>query len=592
MKTLILKDVGAASLSLFCLLALSWETTPLSAQGSGESRTVVNAGSFGARAGDGSDTTPAVRAALNKCRETKATELVFPPGQYDFWPDRATEKFLFISNNDSGLKRIAFDLTGIHNLQIDGGGAQFIFHGYVLPFVLDHSRNITLKHFSTNWKRAFDSEGRILAISPTGVDVEIPEQFPYKIQQGLLVFTGENKEDQYPIDNLLEFDAMKRETAYMARDHYFIGSGLRAESIGPRRVHLDLPGISATPGNILVFSAGRRDVPAITISDSDETALSRIDIYHCGGMGVIAQRSHDVNLDHVNVMPAPRSGRVVSITADATHFADCTGRIVMTHCLFENQMDDATNIHGIYAQITRKLTSHEIEVKLVHPQQRGFDFIHAGTHLEFVHSGNMNTYREMPAQSVRRLNDEFTDVAFESPLPDELKTGDVVASVDTHPDVVIRDCTFQKNRARGLLLGSRGKIVIENNVFHTAGAALLMDGDARFWFEQGGVRDLIVRNNRFEDCNYGVWGEATIQIGDGTSPTEAIQSRYNRNITIEENLFRMFSKSLIISANSVDGLAFRQNRVEFTNDYPTQKTGDTQFNISDSINIHIEQQSR
>jgi hypothetical protein len=67
---------------------------------------VIDVTDFGAKAG-GSDTTPSVRAALEEIRKGKATKLVFPPGRYEFHPDRATEEYLFISNNDEGLKRIA-----------------------------------------------------------------------------------------------------------------------------------------------------------------------------------------------------------------------------------------------------------------------------------------------------------------------------------------------------------------------------------------------------------------------------------------------------------------------------------------------------
>lgn len=92
-------------------------------------------------------------------------------------------------------------------------------------------------------------------------------------------------------------------------------------------------------------------------------------------MGVIAQRSGDIELDHVQVTPSPGTGRMISITADATHFSNCYGFIRMLNCLFENQKDDATNIHGIYAVIDSIMGPQELIVKLMHPAQEGFDFI-------------------------------------------------------------------------------------------------------------------------------------------------------------------------------------------------------------------------
>ncbi len=65
---------------------------------------------FGICPDSGEDATLAVRDALQACRDRKNPCLIFPPGCYDFWPDKATERTLFISNNTEGLKRIASPL--------------------------------------------------------------------------------------------------------------------------------------------------------------------------------------------------------------------------------------------------------------------------------------------------------------------------------------------------------------------------------------------------------------------------------------------------------------------------------------------------
>jgi len=570
---------------------------PLAALAATRQRTVLEITAFGGRAGDGSDTTPAVRAALENIRHTKAGKLVFPPGRYDFWPDRATERYCFVSNNDEGLKRIAFPLDGIENLEIDGQGAQFVFHGWITPFTLDRARNITLKNFSMDWTRTFHSEGKVIEVHDDGLTVEFSEAYPFAVRNGILVFTdGKNSQEQqtsvkgseltYPYGGLLEFDPQKRETAYMARD-YWVKGGVTARDLGQRRVRIVLPKLTATPGNILVFGPSHRDCPGFVISDSAGVTLTGVNIYHCGGMGVLAQRSRDITLDHVQVTPAPGSGRVISITADATHFVNCTGKITMSHCLFECQKDDATNVHGIYARVIRQLAPDEIEVKLVHPQQHGFDFIAPGVRLELVHGPSLVTYGEAVVKSVMRLNKEYTRVVLTKPLPAELVPGDVVASLTGYPETHIHHCTIRGNRARGILLGSRAKMVIEDNVFHTPGAAILLEGDGRFWYEQAGVRDLLIRRNRFEDCNFGVWGKATIEVGAGIEKNCRAASRYNRNIVIEDNLFRTFGSGPLVQMYSVDGLTIRSNRVESTTTYPPCRPGTKRFEITESDHVTI-----
>ena len=82
----------------------------------------------------GADCTPILRNVLAEMRDGGARRLVFPGGVYHFHADRAEEAYLFVSNNDEGLKRVVFPLRWFDDLEIDGGGAEFVFHGALVPF--------------------------------------------------------------------------------------------------------------------------------------------------------------------------------------------------------------------------------------------------------------------------------------------------------------------------------------------------------------------------------------------------------------------------------------------------------------------------
>ena len=555
---------------------------------------------FGIVPDSGNDATPGIRKVIANCRASKAAKLVFPSGRYDLWPDSAEEILLFASNNDGGLKRIGFPLVDMKDFEIDGSGATFVFHGPMVPFLIQNSSGITIKNLSFDFVRPFHSEGRVLAITPESVDVEFSEEFPCVIRNGILVFTGpkpspgaqttvKSGEIIYPYGNLLAFDAVQREPAYMAKDRYGVRDGIVAKAIGPGQVRLLLDKVSAEPGNILVFGPPREN-PGVVISDSSDVRLDSVTINHCGGMGVIAQRSADLFLNKVRVAPPEGGRRVVSVTADATHFVNTKGRIEMTDCHFEGQKDDATNVHGLYARIARKIAPDEIKIQLVHPQQVGVDFVKPGTRLELTQGPTLEPLGYAVAKEVTRLNKEFTIVKTEKPLPEKLAVGDAVADAEANTaDVLIKNCIIGKNRARGILLGSRGKTVIEGNTFHTPGAAILFEGDARFWFEQAGVRDVVIRGNTFDNCNYGVWGKACIEVGSGMEKEARKTTRYNKNIMIEDNLFRVFDSTPLLYIYAVDGLKFRNNRIEKTAAYPPRTdTGAKIFVVDDCDRIDIE----
>lgn len=540
----------------------------------------VDVGTHGAKP-DGSDSTPGVMAALKEVRRGRGNSIVFQSGDYHFWPDQAEERYLFVSNNDEGLKRIAIPLVGLQDISIQGNGARFIFHGPMIPILVEDSHKVSLSGFSIDFVRPFHSEGKVHAITSESVDLEFAPEFPYEIRNGILVFTDgpgsktmettvTNGDVTYPYTSLLAFDPVKREPAFMASDRYSVGDGIVAREIAPRNVRITLDKVSANPGDVLVFGAPRK-YPGIVISDSSSVGLDSINIHHCGGMGVIAQRSSDLTLLKIHVTPPPGGKRVVSVTADATHFVNCRGRIEMSDCVFEQQKDDATNIHGLYARIQRVIGNNRLELRMVHPQQAGVDFVKVGTRIEFTHGPSLAPLGFGTAKSVQRINRQTTLVETADPLPETLKAGDAVADADANTaEVLIRNCVFRNNRARGILLGSRGRTVIEGNIFHSPGAAILFEGDASFWFEQAGVRDVSIRGNTFDNCNFGVWGRACIQVGSGISEPFRKTSRYNRGITIENNLFKVFSPLPLLSMYSVDGLVFRNNHLEETNDYPRE----------------------
>ncbi|MGC3978967.1 MAG: hypothetical protein QM751_12520 [Paludibacteraceae bacterium] len=71
-------------------------------------------------------------------------------------------------------------------------------------------------------------------------------------------------------------------------------------------------------------------------------------------MGVIAEKTGNISLNKVNICRRPGSNRILSVTADATHFCNCKGKVTIENCLFENMLDDACNMHGTYTKVEQK----------------------------------------------------------------------------------------------------------------------------------------------------------------------------------------------------------------------------------------------
>lgn len=536
----------------------------------GAAPATVSVAQFGVAPDKKTDTTPAVRAALAEIRHRKSGRLVFPKGRYHFWPDRAAERYLYVSNNDDGLKRIAFPLFEDAGLTIDGQGSEFVFHGQTLPFVLDGVRNVALTNFSIDWEVPFHCEGEVLDAdrAASSVDLRIPPPFSYRIEDGRFVFAGEGF-DNDQLKNLLEWDPKRGESAFQTTDNLQRKLFPHARKIGEQEVRISAKFRSLPRrGNILLVLQDGRYVPAITIKDSREVRVEGVAIHHSGAMGIIGQGSADLLLRNVKVMPREGSGRFVSTTVDATHFVNCRGTLTIENCEFRNHIDDALNVHGIYGRISGIPTPGTLELELVHFQQDGIRIVDPGARIEFVHPGNLETFGEAVVQSVEVLNGQFSRVALRGRAPAGVRPGDVVQNLDAQPVVAVRGCVAGWNRARGFLIKSANRVLIERNRFHTPGSAILMNADATHWFESGPVKDLTIRENLFDDCNYGVWGRAVIEFRPGNSGgTGPAVKPFDTNVRIEDNVFRTFDTALV-AAERVGSLRISGNRVERTSTYP------------------------
>jgi hypothetical protein len=210
---------------------------------------------------------------------------------------------------------------------------------------------------------------------------------------------------------------------------------------------------------------------------------------------------------------------------------------------------------------------HTLLMRLVHPEQVGVEVVAPGDHIRFVNNTTMQAYATAKVKTVNRLNVDFFLLTTAEKIPMEMQPHNVIENLDWQPDLTIRNCTTRRNRARGFLIGTAGKVLIENNTMEEPGACLSMGVDANFWFESGPVKDVTIRNNRFIDSNYGVWGKTAIELDGGAKRPEP----YEKNITIENNLFKLFNVG-VLEASSIAGLRFVNNTLERTTTYPqTQK---------------------
>ncbi len=508
----------------------------------------------------GADAATILLDAVLEAKQHEECTLRLPKGTYHIYPDRAFEKHYFISNNDEGLKRIAFPLIGCRNLTVDGGGADLIFHGKVVPFVVDGSQNVTISNLTIDYDRPFFTQGKILSFGENKLVLSIDaQQFPYKVENGQITFLAENW-SRTGFENFLELDCCTRGPAYHVGDDWTAGKQVLCRELSPGVVEFQMEFARPhKPGNMMAISHVLRHVPGIFVSESRDVTVKNVTVYHAPAMAFIAQFTENITLKNYNVMLRKGTSRYISATADASHFVNCTGLITIDSCILEHQKDDPVNVHGINTVISRICDEHTIEVAFMHYEQNGLPLYQPGDRISILKRDSMLSYFHGTVTRVFPVNQNYVRLTLDTPVPAGC-LNDAVENDQKMPELIIRGCRVGYNRARGFLITTNRKVLVEHNHIYSPGAGILIEGDANFWFESGAVQDVTIRENHFENCAISQWGQAAITINPSVAPEADGETKCHRNIRILSNRFDSFDGA-IVWGHSVDGLTFQGNTV-------------------------------
>ena len=569
----------------------------------------IDVARYGIRPNTGKDMTPRIQKMLKKIAPLSGQEggiiLRFAPGRYDFHPDKAPERTYYISNHDQdNPKRVAFPLEGLENVTLDGGGAEFVFHGRMLPISLLDSRNCTLKNFSIDFDNPHIAQVRIVRSDKTNGTVFRPEPWvKWRIApDSVFEAYGEGWTVRHGWGVVFEKDTKR--LVYNTGDRGCPTQGARLTADGD--VHAPhWKDKALKPGMRFVMRSGVRPTPGIFLYRDTDTRLENIRIHYAEGMGVLGQVCENITLDRLSVcLKGEDDPRYFTTQADATHFSGCRGVISSCDGLYEGMMDDAINVHGTYLKVVRRVDDHTLVGRYMHGQSWGFHWGDAGDTVQFIRSNTMELVgNNANVITAIRPNGQETEegvreflITFRDSVPSEVSEAGAygIENLTWTPEVRFAGNTVRNNRARGALFSTPRRTVVEDNLFdHTAGTAILLCGDCNGWYETGACRDVLIRRNRFVNALTSLYQftNAVISIYPEIPELDKQQQYFHgghgKGIVIEDNEFDTFDAPLLY-AKSVDGLWFRRNIVRRNTDYPPYHFNRDRFRLERVTNAHIE----
>ncbi len=525
----------------------------------------INLIDYGVKPWSYENASPAIVKALNEAKGEQEVVIKFPGGRIDLWPEGAEKKELYISNTTesdtlSKVKNIGIFLEEFQNVVIDGNNTLVVLHGKMVSFALINSHNVTIKNISFDYERPTMSELNVAFVSDSLVKLAVHPDTKFDIQNGKVVFYGEGWRSKHhhtilakPDMDMMHYNSWKPFQAAIATK----------ESASTISFKGDFSNTGLKSGDVLTIRDPYRDNCGAFISLSKNIALENVKMHYMHGLGIVSQFTENISLNKVEVAPRNESGRVVSAWADCFHFSGCKGLIQLDSCRTSGSHDDPMNVHGTHLKITKIENGNQLTVRFMHHQTYGFEAFFAGDSVAFVNPENILIYDVGKIRSARLVSEKEMILDMDGKLPKGIKVGDCLENITWTPEVVVRNCHFQRTNTRGLLITTRRKVLIENNTFYRTGMhAILIANDCNFWYESGPVLDVTIRGNKFIQCAYNQQKNGYV-IAIKPEVHNFEKGKYSHsNILVEANVFECVG-SPVLFARSVNNLQFKNNTISY-----------------------------
>lgn len=477
----------------------------------------------------------ALKAAIEQCRKQKAARLI------------ATEGVYRITSGET----IVFDQ--LTDFTFDGGGATFLFHlikgGHGIA--IRNCQRSVFSNFNLDWDCKLDPPawvGRVTALAPDHSFFEM--QFDTSAPLDPCSWVTMN-----PLDEKLQAPGTGTELGGFAPK--------KIDRINPQTARVwPTNRIAPVVGQLYLLRHYTYEKHGITMGGNAHISLINVNIHTFPGIGfIVGGDQHHFELIKCRIAPPANERRAITTTADGFHVAQSQGFIRLEGCEFSRMGDDCVNIHDNIHMGVRRVDDVTLVATRIVPWRCPFA---AGDPVE-IRNADLS-----PSGFTAKLKSATPDytknevtLVFSEKLPARVPTDAILLNrrYGSH-NVIMRNCYFHENRARGVLCNSADWLIEDNRFFHNQHAALLLQPDVSpgLWSEGFGARNVVIRGNKFEHSNpTGAADGAAVVLSatvrGGTSPYSVLE-----RILLDKNEFEEMPGPAL-TATSFKYLVIRNNTV-------------------------------
>jgi len=449
---------------------------------------------------------------LASFRETEGEKILeFPAGTYYISSDDIPEEKLYITNT-IGMKeyhkderphiqKVAFDLQNLKDVTIKGDNAVFVLEGRMTNAIILNCENITFEGIEIKAENPDSHEFTIENIGNGYVDFRLDSESRYICKDGNYYFVGKDYETDFRI-NIVDWSYFGRISGdnhnRIVRDRQPFGLATSITEIEPylfRAKYLSTARFRM--GDIFCVYDVRRTNVGFFIEGSKNVTLRNIKQRFNISLAVVAQNTDTITITGCEFCPAEGQVKQFVSFADFIQVCMCKGQVTVTDNKFIGAGDDVLNVHGTHFKIVR-IKGNTVTCRFMHHQSYGYLAFNEGDEVEFVSRRTLLAKGSAKVLSAK-LENEY-DVVLTLDNVKHAKKGQVIENITLCPDLYFARNYMARIVTRGLLITTRGKVVVEDNDFdNLIMPSILFSDDAKSWYESGPCRDVTIRNNRFGD---------------------------------------------------------------------------------------------
>lgn len=484
------------------------------------------------------DITNSLKEIFSAIKNTEGDKvLIFDKGEYYLSKENSAVLNLDITNTigdkewhkneEKRVYRTPIYIDGISNLTIDFMDSILTIFGKVNNAVILNCKNITIKNVDIRVDNPDIHELKVVDKKGMTVDFVLDKVSKYEKRKNGYYFVGKDYESSFKQNTVSSWwigDIKPNNTDKIHRTKHPLFMA-KIKEIAPYKFrayyfrHTDFE----IGERFYLFDVRRKNV-GIFVGDSENITLKNVKQRFSYSLALVCQHCKNIYVDSVDFSPIEK---LMCSIADFIQICMCSGDVVIKDSNFEGAGDDCLNVHGFHFKI-KSIANNKLVVGFMHPQSYGFLALDEGDDIVYIDPISLKELGRAKIKSAKMLNKYNIEIEVDS--IQGARVGKVIEDITKCPNLLFKNNKINRIATRGILVTTRGKVVVEDNIFNSNSmSGILLSNDAISWYESGRVEDMLIKGNTFNSTE----GYDILIKPENWKHAEYI----HKNITITNNVF-------------------------------------------------------